>query len=73
MEKWEDEFIEELNNVPLLSSVDLIKCASYFAQFLRNIKKKTSQPTDAGTSVHTVPLFVVELGDAPQALAEEAP
>ncbi|RDX79752.1 hypothetical protein CR513_39794, partial [Mucuna pruriens] len=64
LEKWEDEFIEELNDVPLLSSADLIKGAGYSTGYLRNIKKKTSL---------IVPLAAVEPGDAPQAIAEEAP
>ncbi|RDX70517.1 hypothetical protein CR513_50230, partial [Mucuna pruriens] len=62
LEKWEDEFIEELNEVPLISSADLIKGA-----------EDNLPAGDATTSAQTIPLAAAELGDAPHALVEETP
>ncbi|RDX58531.1 hypothetical protein CR513_62148, partial [Mucuna pruriens] len=73
LEKWEDELIEELNDMPFLSSADLIKGAGYSTGYLKKIKMKTSQPTDVGTSTLDVPLAATKLGEAPQTVAEEVP
>ncbi|RDX93436.1 hypothetical protein CR513_24317, partial [Mucuna pruriens] len=56
LEKWEDEFITELENLPLLSCADLIRGTGFSIQYLKNMKKRTSQQVDEGTSAPGVPL-----------------
>ncbi|RDX82667.1 hypothetical protein CR513_36520, partial [Mucuna pruriens] len=56
MEKWESEFIEELNDLPILSCAEIIKGAGYFAQYLKNLKRKTSQADDAEIEAQGAPI-----------------
>ncbi|RDX74754.1 hypothetical protein CR513_45454, partial [Mucuna pruriens] len=60
LEKWEDEFITKLENLPLLSCADLIKGIGFSVQYLKNMKKRTSQQVDEGTSAPSVPLSVAD-------------
>ncbi|RDX57984.1 hypothetical protein CR513_62734, partial [Mucuna pruriens] len=70
LEKWEDEFITELESLPLLSCADLIKGTGFSVQYLKNMKRKTSQPVDKGTNAQAVPLSIVEPQALPAPLGE---
>ncbi|RDX88889.1 hypothetical protein CR513_29431, partial [Mucuna pruriens] len=70
LEKWEDKFITELENLPLLSCADLIKGTGSFIQFLKNMKRKTSQQADGGTSAQATPLSVADPPMSPSPLEE---
>ncbi|RDX91360.1 hypothetical protein CR513_26670, partial [Mucuna pruriens] len=53
LEEWENEFVEELGDVPTLSSVDLIKGTGLSGQALRGLKKKWAQLTTSNDVVST--------------------
>ncbi|RDX99390.1 hypothetical protein CR513_17566, partial [Mucuna pruriens] len=60
LEKWEDEFIVELETLPYLSCSELICGIGFFVKYLKDMKKKLLQGAEEGTSapVAAVPKVV---------------
>ncbi|RDX70359.1 hypothetical protein CR513_50404, partial [Mucuna pruriens] len=59
LERWEDEFITELENLPHLSCSELIRGIGSYLTFKHDLKRKLSQTADERTSVSTILLAVV--------------
>ncbi|RDX66871.1 hypothetical protein CR513_54314, partial [Mucuna pruriens] len=50
LEEWEKEFVAELHGLRLLSAAEIIKGTGFSVEYLKNIRKKTSQAKEAESS-----------------------
>ncbi|RDX92962.1 hypothetical protein CR513_24842, partial [Mucuna pruriens] len=62
LEEWEDAFAKELEELPLLPSVDIIKGTGYSSHALRDLKKRAAQMAEEEhqSATFAEPLVVVE-------------
>ncbi|RDY02256.1 hypothetical protein CR513_14307, partial [Mucuna pruriens] len=77
LESWERSFTNELKEMPVLRSVEIIKGEGYLTKALANLRKRKEQaPQRASPPIdveaEAAPLSVAGLADLPQASQEEA-